>query len=390
MSKKKKEDEYYREAHAKYDIDKYRRKKKRKKLYMYMLIGLLVLIVLTAIFFIVETVMQNSKAAQENKGTFPISIKGEEPFELSVVKRDLLVTGGSKMIFYQMDAEKDGEIVHGLANPVVKTSKDRVLSYDEGGYVVRLDNKNGNVSTLKTQTQILFCEISDDGYIAVATFEERFNAAITIYNDDFDQLYKYNESKYYVTGFDFISKQKGVLVMQTTTGAELSSVIYGLDFTKDENTEYFQKTLDGEIVYSAESKSNGNIGLVTANGFILLDKNGEEIQRHSYTNTVRFISDEQSDTVLALENIIDSSDTDVFVWSADGEELGSVTIPATVIDIFCDEEGILILDKNSIYVYDYSLNLLSTLENSDNCVEVARLAGDIYGMNSDYLYQYGR
>lgn len=369
----------------KYDIEKYRKRKQRKKMFTRILLLFLVLVVGVIVFFVIEAISQNNTYKNEENVTFPISLSGNNPVDLNVTNNHLVVTGESETTFYKENAVEEKSLTHGFSQPVVIARENKVLTYDQGRYGLRVDTKNGKLHSLTNQTQILFCQMSSSGYTAVGAFEERYNGSLSIYDKNMTRIYKYNDSKDYIMDFDFISNQKGVLAAQSTNNGAFSAVLYGLDFTKEKGTEFFETRLDGLMVYSVSVKGNGNIVVVGDTATVVLDQKGNEMNRYSYTSQIRQIYDTTDDTVLIFENTVNANESDLLVLFDDGKAKAEQKLNGVSLDLFCDDDRILVLDKNNIYEYDHALNLISTYPNSNDYLEVVRLNSKVYAMGSSQL-----
>lgn len=371
----------------KYNIDQFRRRKKMRKLLKTALLVFLCLLLAVGVYFLVDTFRQRAVSSQTAAvDSFPINLKGEEPGGLLAVNNNLVVLGNNKILYYTPSATKQTDIVHGMATPVQTEKDGRVLTYDQNGTAWRLDHDGKLVKEAKTDNGILFGRLGNGGMIALATFADRFNTSLTVYDKEFNQKYKYNESQNYIVGFEFLSNSKGLLLEQRVEGTAIDSIVLGLDFTVSEGTEFFKAELQDTIVYTMSVQSNGTILLVTDRGVILLDQEGKQTEATPYEEKIRAVENRGSSTVIALENQQDTNKTDLLVINSDGTTKTRTTVEGIVRDLYCDRDRILLLNKEKVLVFDYSFELISSYDNAKNYSRVIRLNQDIYGMNSEYLY----
>lgn len=374
----------------KYNIDKYRQQQNRKRIIKKALVIFVILLIGVVIAFVIEELIQKNAHIVDSGVQFPINLKGVHPTSLQTSSQGLIVTGETEHFFYNLGAQKDNSRKHGLSNPVVKVQDNKIMTYDQGGRTVRLETRNGLLyNPLETQEQILFAELSETDYIAMATFEDRYNGSLTIYNHNMEQIYKYKDSQSYMMAFDFIDNQRGILATQQVKDGNFNTIIYGLDFHKKKETEFLKLEIPNMMVYDVKVLSNESIQVVGDIGLITLDKKGEIINTYTYQNDIRFIWDGSRNYILALENIVDANDTDILIFSNEGEVKSQAKINGEAIDVFCDGNQIVLLDKNNIYEYNTSLELLNTYPNLNKYVEIAVYGGKIYGMSSERLDKIG-
>lgn len=369
----------------KYNIERFRKKKKRRKIIRRILFSFFILCIGIGIFFIVEAISQNNSAHASDESQFPVNLKGVEAISLQATNRSLTVLGESNLYFYAADAEREFSVKHGFSNPVLEIGDNKAVTYDQGGHNIRIDTRSGELKEIETESQILFCKISSDGYLAVVTFEDRFNSSITIYNQDYEQIYRYKESNYYITGFDFINGQKGVLMTQTVSNGDFCTVVYGLDFHKSTETEFFTTELNGVVGYSVNAKQNGNIFITGNTGITVLNEKGDIESSYIYANEMRFLWDKENATILSLKNMLDPNETDIILMNDDGTVKVQTKITGTLLDLYCLNDKIVLLDKNNIYEYNFQLELVNTYPNQDNFYKIILFQNQIYGLSSESL-----
>ncbi|MGI5959160.1 MAG: DUF5711 family protein [Massiliimalia sp.] len=374
------------ETSEKYDIEKYRKKKKRKQRFKKLGIAAGVILVLLLIYCIFEAVSQNSSFFSDETNEFPVSLQGVNPSEFSVTSQGLVVTGESDNLFFSANAKKEAIRKHGFTLPVVQTVGNKVLTYDQAGKTFRVDTKGGQFhEPVEMDNQILFCKMDDSGYIAAVTFEDRYNGSLTIFDDSFDEIYKYNESQYYITAFDFINSQKGVMAVQTAENGTFKTIVYGLDFHKKSKTEFFKTEIDDMMTLDIAVQDNGNIQVIGDRQITTLDKQGEILNTHTFQNDIRLLWNQDDMLVLGLENMVDSNETDIVIMEDDGTLKAQTKVNSVLIDIFCCDDQVLLLDKNNIYEYDDQLQLVNTFPNSQGFTEIAAYNHQIYGISSETL-----
>lgn len=370
-----------------YNINRYRQQKRRRQWTRRLLIFVLLIIVGLGAYMVVEEIMENQQQRNVvSSASFPISFRGEDVNQLLATTDDLVIVGGSKLFFYAPSASKEGDFVHSMANPISYVYGDKVLTYDQNSTSWRVDQDGESVKSASADNAILLGRLGPKNTTALVTYSDRYNNSLIIYDSNYDQIYKYNESSRYMVGFEFVSNTTGVVLMQTLGGTSVDSVIIGLDFTTSEDTEYFSTTLSDTIVYQMMVQDNGNILLTTDSGIVTLDADGNVVNTVELQEEVSMISQEGDYLVVALENFTDSSQTDLITVSSAGEILSRTTIDGSAWDLYCDGEGILFLTRGYVWELDYDFKTVNSYENTQSYSEVLRLNNAIFCMSSEYLY----
>lgn len=369
-----------------YNIDKYRRKKKTRSIIKKAIIAIFILAILSLVYFTIEGIRQKINSQKTDNASFPIELRGEEPSDLAIIDGQIVVLGKSKNIFYGENAKKTGEIVHRNVNPVVKISGKRVLTYELNGYNFRVDNGDKEVGAIKLDNKILFAQISSNGYVAVVTFENRFNSTLTIYDSGLNQIYKYSENTKYMTYFNFISNKKGIITMQTTQDGKSSSVIRVLDFEKEKDTVYLEKQYIGEVIYKTYYKDE-KIYIYTDKACVILDDKGTELNRFQYEGELSYMEHIDGKSIILLKDIVQHGKINVFILDEENKQVATNSFIGEVKDVYCTNDSILILTYDNIIKYDYKLKQIYSLDNNSGYSHIANINDNLYAINSEYLYK---
>lgn len=369
-----------------YDIDKYRKKKKMKEWTKKGFIILGIIIAVLLVFFTIEAIKQRIDSQKKHVTTYPINLKGEDPLDLQAVDEDVVVLGKSKNIFFTKSAKRSGEIIHRVINPVVKSNGNKILTYEPNGYNLRVDIKNKKVGELKLDNKILFAEINNDGYIAVVTFEDRFNGTLTVYNSSLNQVYKYSENKKYITSFSFIGNKKGIITMQTTENGKMSSVVRLLDFKKEKDTVYLEKQFIGETVYKSFYKDE-KLYIYTNRAVVVLDDRGKEINRYELEGSLLNFEHINGESILFVQDAVEYNKVDIIVLDKENKVIANNGFNGKIKDVYFSKDKIIVLTDENILKYNYKLEQLDEYENNKGYSQVSVVGDQIYAMNADYLYK---
>lgn len=366
------------------DIEQYRKKKQRKKRLYQALLLLGVLAIGAIVFFVVQDISKSNSYDQEESPQFPVNLKGETPVDLNVTQDSLVVTTEGSVNFYSTMARKQNSFIHGYSKPVTRTAGGYAVTYDQGGYGIRVDTKNENLGTIKLDNPILFCEINEKGQVAVACGDQKYTSGVHIYESNLKKpicSYYMNE---YVMAVAFSGNNECVIASQTVSEGVFHTVLYGIDFHQDE--ELFRTEIDDLLTLSLGYKSSNRLTLVGSHEVVFMEKDGEQLGRYDYSNElVSFNNSESGYFVIAVGNTADPNKTDLMVFDTEGKLAAQTVISGIVYDIFCEGQNIYVLDKEHAYQFTSKLEEKNKFENNGGYHYLTVLNGDVYALGSDRL-----
>lgn len=361
-----------------YDIDQYRRKRKRKHFWKKILSWLLAFLIVMGLLALGYYYLVGRSVLSEKDDEFPINLKGETVYDVNEINGNLLITAQANNIFLRTSPVKKSTIQHGYSNPVVEVRGKRVLTYDLGGYNLSVGLISAEPETLKTTTQILFCQMNDQGNVAVVTVGEHAACTLTIYDKNLKQVLKYSVDDY-IMALDFTSKGC-VFAAQDVENGNYVTTVYGLNYEKEKAE--FKTSVSGMMAYSLHVMNNKNLLLVGNSQIITLSSSGKQLETQTYSGEIAKICPQEKQVVLAVRNALNPNNTDLLVVSEDGKIEKQITVESSVEDLYCDKEGIIYLDANEISTYSYELEKTASVENENNYRFVVRANQNVYAMGS--------
>lgn len=364
-----------------YNIEKYRKKTNRKQFVRRMLSSILFFLFMIAVVCLGVLYFKEKQLDSERDRSFPMSLKGETVYDMDVCDGNLVITAQANNIYLRLDPIKQTSLQHGFSTPIVATADKYILTYDLGGYELTLGVRNKDPESLKTTTQILFCEVNQNGDVAVVTSGEHSANTVTIYDKNLKQILKYDVDDY-VMALDFTRNGCVFAAQNAENGNDITNV-YQLNYQK-EKVEW-KTTVFGLVPYSLQVTKSRDVLLVGNGQLVTLSSKGEKLGSVAFSGLVKQICHHEDTVVLALQNAMNLNDTDLQVYSAEGTLKKELTIPSSVVDLFCDEEGILFLDKKQVISYSYDLKEQGTYTFDENYTDLVRTEDIIYVMGNDEI-----
>lgn len=367
-----------------FNIEVYRQQKKRKRFMQRSFLIVTVILLAFFAFFVIKKVVDNNSFGSDKAPIFPYNLQGESPQELLVSKDSLVVTTGSAVRFMSDNAKVTNKNKHGFSKPVTKVSGKYTLTYDQGGYGISLDTKSGNVKKLKVKNQILFCEVSSDGRVAVASGDSKYTSGVAVYDSSLTKplcTYYMNE---YVMALTFTGSNQIVVAAQTVSTGVMETVLYGVVFNKDK--EEFKTTIEGSVVYSLGLKSGNRMTLVCDDRILFLDKKGKELGSYEFQSSLLFVENASNGyTVIAQRNTVNPNQTDLLVFDSKGKKTAESTMDGVIRDLTVNGNTIAAVDENHIYQYSNQLKQEKKVEHSGEYHSAVVLSGKIFALSADQL-----
>ena len=85
-----------------------------------------------------------------------------------------------------------------MKSPALASAGDRAAAYDVGGTALRVGDPRGNVTVLDQSDAIISVTMNAAGYLAVVTEETGYKGLVTVYNEEFDPVYRWHSGTNYV------------------------------------------------------------------------------------------------------------------------------------------------------------------------------------------------
>lgn len=379
------------------DIETYRKIRRKKRRRRHIVTLVIILVLLVCLFFTFAHFLnidifdsgssqgELTSGAKPTKEGFPISLEGDKAVDVNSMGGLITLITDTKLAFYTDSGKWLGSDAHGYANPVARTTTKKTLVYDNGGYKFKVVTKNQVVGSKTLTNKIIFAEISDDGYVAVATQESRYYGCLTIYDDKLEELYKWYSSTYQLVGTDFYRNSSGCAVLgYTAENGGIVSAVVSLDFSSDKIV--FEKKFPGVLGVSIAVKNSGNIAVVSDSKFNIIDSKGKDIGEYVYNKQLSFASNVAANyTVLALTNTNSRANSQAVALDDKGKVIGSYVVDKSIKDVISDGSRIILLGTEKIYNLDMSLKLINSIKCDSDAKKIAFIGSYMYVLGSEKI-----
>ncbi len=359
---------------------KIKKELRRRTLIVRFAIVILVFLILMAAFFLVSSIVQNSSSSQRSL-SFPISTQDDAPLDIHVCGKWIVLTDSGDATFYSGNASSYTTLQHGCSNPISVSAGDKLLTYDQGGYTVKLDDSGGNIRTITADNTILFCAVEDGGAFAVATTESRYRGSISIYNRSGSQIYKWSSAENYIMAAAFVNSGELIVATVNVENADYVTKIYRLSTSQDQ--EEYLTSLSGVLPLSLTIKGN-NIQLVAQQGVYTMDSKGTLLNTYSFSGALCALGGlEEGNLLVATQDATDPNASHLAVLDASGAVTAEVDVAQAVLDVYSSGDGLVYLTSDSIVLTDQSLTVQYQYENNRSYTQAVRLGNVCYVIGAD-------
>ncbi len=284
-------------------------------------------------------------------GELPTTLSGTNVLSFKTSNQKAYALTNSHLCGYTYSGKEFLEIQHGFSNPVLETSKERVLIYNRESNKFIIAN-NSNTVFEQTVDQTIFCaDISDNSSVVFVTASPTYAAQITVYNKNMKQYYTWYLAEGLVSDITLSDNGKYIAVSTLTiSGGQFVSKVYCLD--TDEKEPIFTKELSDESVLTVESISSACFAYISNKNVTFLNwKSGEKISDSS-----GFLSPSYFDIQdgYILTTFSEANRFDIVLYNKSGEKKHQLVFNGIIDDISVFDELIYILSGSQIHILDFS------------------------------------
>lgn len=376
------------------NIKQYRRKKKLSSFAKKMLIIIVILLVMAVVVNILElfqnTAISSYLQAPDSVSSvedFPITYKSEQMLDIFPFNDNLAVLSTSAVLVYNRNGNRTYSFIHGYTNPVIRIGDKRVLTYDKGGYKVRVDSSSNNINEIKTDFTILTAKIAENGNIVVVTSHDKYACEVTVYTNTLKQklFVYYGTNEFSDIAFSPDSKQLAAVSIVGLEGI-ISTEVYLIDTTVEDDAKTY--TIKNLLPLNVDFNGENHIKIVGNNKITTISVDSSEITSYSYKGAIeQFGTIGESETVVVTQNLTDRNST-VTIIDPDGAATASVSTDDEFLDMYCGNNAIMVLTKSSITYYDLQLNVKNKLSMRKSMEKVTFNGSYAFVLGGDTIERY--
>jgi hypothetical protein len=334
----------------------------KRKIYAALLIAALA--ILAAIFFFGDGLGILLRGGSEAEEFFH---NADTSAAFAGVDRSLAVASGAGLQLYDRGGELLIDEKLSFKSPAINTGGDCAVAYDiKGGEVLVFDG-GGVLGRIECDTEIISATVNENGFVAVSAQEPGYKGAVTVYDSNFDDVYKWYSGEGYLLRAA-VSPDNSEMAALTLREGGSNIVFYGLK-SEAERASYFTDGIVIEIGYL----QNGRIYALAENSLLIISNKGDLIEYYEFPDKYLrhfAVNEKNGYIVLAIYENSVSQHGQIVCIGKSGGVLGSADVDDRVLSLSAEGNYIAALYKEKIAVYDKGLKIVNTFENNSNASKV--------------------
>lgn len=304
-----------------------------------------------------DIIVNNGKV---DGGNFPLSFGETGQVILSATGNSIRLLTDTHITLYDEDGKKENSFLHGYSSAIVESSGKYSLVYDLGGYSYMVVNKSKIAYQNKLDDQILYANVSSDGYCAIVTKTDKYIAYLTIYDQYGEEIFHWSCGRRIIdVSFSGDSTGCFATTVSASKGAIVSTVT-ALDFSK-ENTLY-DTLMQETLVIETKACTNRDLWAIGDDRMFRLKSNGEILYRYDYPNTIECFDVSSELAAFSFEKAV--RDNYSLVIQSGSEQSNAITVDfdTEIRAISCVVDKVYVLTSKQLIAYDKSGAIRATCD----------------------------
>lgn len=327
--------------------------------------------------------VQNSVLGISTGEGFPLPIRGTqvEKENFKLMGDEALAVSDTSVVILNKTAKETRNTQHSFNKPASAVGGGVSIIYNRGGNGYQIESNSGNQKKMNTSEPIISACISSSGNYAVVTQAKDYLAALTVYDRDHVERYKYSFSDSYVTDIDINSagNQVAVATIQTVNG-QVNTILYVLDIST--TTPKLKQEIPGNMSVSADYLSNENVAVIGDSFASVVETSAGKRKDYSYNKRMlmSYTVNPEIGIGLALSSASDGRNCEFVLIDSGGTTHAEFPTPYKAISLALKGNTIAMLSDGNIQAYN-------TKGENWNSVPVGSDAKKIllYGAKSAYV-----
>ncbi len=313
---------------------------------------------------------------QLGKG-FPVEADFSDILQTGEMGTTMTVLSPDSFTVYSPTAKNIFTYSHTMQSPVMDTASHRSVLYDQNSTSLKVLNGHNVLFQQEMENSIIHAEISDSNRIAVTTRSASYNGEVTVFNYNMKQRFVW----YCATGFPIYStlsdsgKTLAVNTVQTVDGLLTSQI-------------YLINARDGAEMYSITAASyplhmqflsDSRLLIAYPNRIVLWDVvNNAQLASCDFAGgNLQAVTVSGRYIAVAYGGLSRQQTSQLTLLSKEFEEKFTVTVSEKISDLSLSSSRLYALGSENMYEYDYSAQLLNTVNTGALAKSLADYSGTL-------------
>lgn len=301
-------------------------------------------------------------------------IKGMRNYQgnlLMATDNDVLVLSGS--------AKEVKSTHHGFSTPISVVRGGRVLTYDQGGTKVIVENSSKKIFEKTYDSPVISAAIGEDGSFAVATGSKEASSEVTVYSRNIKEVFKWRSSSGYI--MNCALNKNGKLLAVSTVNAKdglLESTVSVFHLKEEKPLATISY---GSSVIAGLDYISGNSLLVTGDDLLSVvtdNKNRTDLLKQDEQKIIA--KDRAPDNGLAVvHGKFDNSQTSVLTYvSNNGKVKFTSNIDGVITALSAGNSYVALLEGNTVQVYNKKGECVNSIPLKADALRLQVIGSKIY------------
>lgn len=319
---------------------------------------------------------------------YPYNMNGIEINGAGMTNSDLILVQDDTVKVLDSTAKELSSLSHKYDHPVMSSNSGRILLYDEGGKIFRVQSKTRVLYEKELEHIIFTGAMGKDGSVAIATTATGAESMLTVYDNKEDEVFVWKCAKEHIVSCDVSDNGKlyAVSVMGVDNGSVYSKV-YIFNKKKTEPKATFE--YKDSAVSSVQFLSNETIFVLGNNVCEIIkgDEVKEKIDVSVNTPSRLYISDNNT-AVLVLSKYSSTTKKIIKVYNKSGTELFTQEIDGLVKSVSTDGKYVAVLTDNNVQIYNTKGEIVGSADVNTDAEQVIVSSRSTYVYSLDKIQKY--
>ncbi|MFI3141027.1 MAG: DUF5711 family protein [Clostridia bacterium] len=323
--------------------------------------------------------------------TFPLSFSDKDLVSVQILGTNVCILTSKTLICLNEDGEFLFYEELNYSSPVLVTSENLGIVYDEvgGEYITFNENKVVYESQIADDETFLLAKVDDDENTLLVTKSETQSSIFYLYDSKNELVRNFGFSQDYVVGVSIYDSDKIVFLTIGSQDGYFNSMIYLFDMQSD--TELSSYSLSSSYVVSVDFIDKNTFNIVTSDELILAQINDSDqiviSSQVSIQGELLNYNISQMGIIVATQPIDELNETQISLYNDDLILNCMMSIPYKALDIYADSKYIYVLTSSLLYIFNSSGEINSQISISDSAFEVVSSSSGVYYYSVGVLHK---
>jgi len=302
---------------------------------------------------------------EESEYTIRLSAPGD--VQAGMFREDFAVLYGDSFSMYTFSDELLYTQPVYMSYPKMVISQKGVLCYDVGGSSLKVFNSFSQLWELTFEYPIIHADINDNGYVSVVASEQGVQAAVYVYDQNGNHIYKWTTSDKFVVCASLSDDRipyVAVCTVKSENGDYSGEVI---TLKTDEKSIFDSKKLGNVLPLQSGCSDDGTYSILSESSVMVYNRNTDEISSYSFgRDALRMYRTGGKYLTLALNENKIANESDIVVLNKACKEEYTVTVSGRLMDMVMDEDKIYVLTMGTLHIFAPERKEYKNIAVSDN------------------------